>query len=76
MDAPPTLPPEIAAQDKGPTILWAIWVFTIASTIFVAARLFARIKLLKNHGLDDYLIVVSTVSPISSPGSDFGHNSV
>jgi hypothetical protein len=61
-----TLPPEIAAQDKGPGILAAIISVSILSTLFVAGRLFVRIKVVKKLQLDDYLIMPSTVSPSSS----------
>lgn len=53
-----TLPPEIAAQDKGPGILAAIISVSIVSTLFVFGRLFVRIKKLF---LEDYFIILSTV---------------
>lgn len=56
-----TLPPEIAAQDKGPGILAAIISVSIVSTLFVLARLFVRIKIIQKLSLDDYFIIVSTV---------------
>ncbi|KAL1959107.1 hypothetical protein VTO42DRAFT_2894 [Malbranchea cinnamomea] len=59
MDNPPPLPPEVAAEDKGPRILWSMWSLTIAATVFVAARLYVRVRLLKKQGLDDYLIILS-----------------
>uniref|UniRef100_A0A093UM92 Rhodopsin domain-containing protein n=1 Tax=Talaromyces marneffei PM1 TaxID=1077442 RepID=A0A093UM92_TALMA len=49
------------AQDRGPTILIAMWTTTSIATLFVAARLFTRIRILRNIGLDDYLIASSMV---------------
>ncbi|OKL55304.1 hypothetical protein UA08_09457 [Talaromyces atroroseus] len=49
------------AQDKGPTILIVMWTTTSIATLFVAARLFTRIRILRNIGLDDYLIASSMV---------------
>jgi len=56
-----TLPPEIAAQDKGPGILAAIITVSIISTLFVIGRLFVRIKIIEKLYLDDYFIMLSTV---------------
>lgn len=62
-----TLPPEIATQNKGPGILAAIITVSIISTLFVVGRLFVRVKIIEKLYLDDYLIILSTVS--SLPGS-------
>lgn len=56
------LPPEIAAQNKGPAILATIYTVTVLSTIFTAARVFVRTKILGKLQLDDYLIILSVVS--------------
>jgi len=64
-----TLPPEIAAQDKGPGILAAIITVSIISTLYVAGRLFVRIKIMKKLYLDDYFIILSTVSALPLPTS-------
>ncbi|KAI7521493.1 hypothetical protein KC331_g19738, partial [Hortaea werneckii] len=60
------LPPRATAatntnemQDRGPTIVTLLVVFTIISALFIAARLFVRIKLLRNLGTDDYLITLA-----------------
>ncbi|EED22505.1 conserved hypothetical protein [Talaromyces stipitatus ATCC 10500] len=49
------------AQNRGPTILIAMWTTTSIATLFVAARLFTRIRILRDIGLDDYLIAASMV---------------
>lgn len=54
---------EYLSQDRGPAALGVMVSLTALSTVFVAARLFVRIKLLKNVGFDDYLITASMVRP-------------
>lgn len=48
-------------DDKGPKILAVLWTLTGLTTIMVIARVYIRLKLLRNFGMDDYLIVVSMV---------------
>lgn len=48
-------------DDKGPKILAVLWTLTGLTTIMVIARVSIRLKLLRNFGMDDYLIVVSMV---------------
>ncbi|KAI9926251.1 hypothetical protein ASPWEDRAFT_115636 [Aspergillus wentii DTO 134E9] len=50
-----------ASDDKGPKILAVLWTLTGLTAIMVIARLFIRSKMLRNMGLDDYLIAVSMV---------------
>ena len=47
----------------GAGIIALVGTLTGISAIFVAARLYVRIKLRPNMGLDDYLIVLAMVSP-------------
>ena len=49
-------------DDKGPKILAVLWTLTGLTTVIVIARVYIRLKLLHNFGMDDYLIVASTVS--------------
>ncbi|OHF02017.1 integral membrane protein [Colletotrichum orchidophilum] len=49
------------AEDKGPTALAVVICVSALSTIFTAARLFTRGKVLGKIGLDDYFIVASVV---------------
>lgn len=64
--APPHHTPEYLAADKGPVILGVIITLTVISTLFVAARVFTRQKILGKAQLDDWLVVVSVVSPRSA----------
>jgi hypothetical protein len=50
-------------QDRGTAILVAMWTTTSIATIFVAARLYTRTKIVRSLGLDDYLISLSIVRP-------------
>lgn len=49
---------QIMAQNRGPTILIAMWTTTSITTVFVAARLYTRMRILKSTGIDNYLITV------------------
>ncbi|KAI1370405.1 hypothetical protein F4677DRAFT_465480 [Hypoxylon crocopeplum] len=55
------LTPEITANDKGPTIVAVNCTVTSLSTLFVVARIYVRIKIVKKFQLDDWLILVSLV---------------
>jgi len=46
---------------NGTTIIAIVGSLTGVSALFVAARLYVRIKLMRNVGLDDYLIVLAMV---------------
>jgi hypothetical protein len=59
MTAPVALTPEIASQNKGPRIIVIVYVFTILASLFVAGRIFSRIKKLGRLAVDDYLILIS-----------------
>ncbi|CCF41401.1 integral membrane protein [Colletotrichum higginsianum] len=48
-----------AAENKGPNIMLTIFVIVDISTLFIAARLFVRIKILGQTHLDDHLTVLS-----------------
>lgn len=49
-------------DDKGPTILIAMWTTTTIAAAFVAGRVYTRFNILKAPGLDDFLIAMSLVS--------------
>ncbi|GLB03879.1 hypothetical protein AtubIFM57258_009126 [Aspergillus tubingensis] len=51
--------PEYVHQTKGPRILAVFWAMTSLAILAVAARLFIRIKVLRNPGADDWLIAAS-----------------
>ena len=46
---------------NGSAIIAIVGTFTGISALFVAARLYVRIKLMRSIGLDDYLIVLAMV---------------
>ena len=48
--------------NNGTSMIAIVGTFTGLSALFVAARLYVRIRLLRNLGLDDYLIVLAMVS--------------
>lgn len=54
--------PEYASQTKGPRILGVFWSFFLVSVLMVSARLYIRMRWLKNIGLDDYIIAVAMVA--------------
>jgi hypothetical protein len=57
-------------DDKGPKILAVLWTLTGLTTVMVIARVYIRLKLLRNFGTDDYLIVASMVSHDFEPSLD------
>lgn len=48
-------------RSNGATMIAIVGSLTAVSALFVAARLYVRIKLMRNLGLDDYLIVLAMV---------------
>ncbi|KAL2755541.1 hypothetical protein ACRALDRAFT_1071199 [Sodiomyces alcalophilus JCM 7366] len=54
--------PEYLAANKGPSILGSTIAVSIASTLFAAARLFVRGRILRQLHLDDYLIIISVLA--------------
>ncbi|CAG8898115.1 unnamed protein product [Penicillium egyptiacum] len=65
-------------DDKGPKILAVLWTLTGLTTVMVIARVYIRIKLLRNFGMDDYLIVASIIlglayCAISTAGVSVGY---
>jgi hypothetical protein len=55
-------PPIDLSENKGPAILAAMWPLTIVTTVIVAARMYIRSQVVRNMGLDDWLILASMVS--------------
>lgn len=54
--------PATMDEDKGPKILALCWTFTALSSLFVAARLYARYSVHRKIFADDYWIILSTAS--------------
>ena len=50
-----------ATEDRGPLFLQAIWIEAAIASLFVAARIFARIKIQGKLSSDDYLLVLALV---------------
>ncbi|KAI1391438.1 uncharacterized protein F4822DRAFT_185906 [Hypoxylon trugodes] len=61
MSASAPLAPEVAAQDKGPSIIAASCAVTAISTLFVIARLYVRVGIIRNFQLDDYFVTASQI---------------
>ncbi|RYC62754.1 hypothetical protein CHU98_g3445 [Xylaria longipes] len=59
---PPPLDPVFAGQDRGPTAIAASSAIVAFSTLFVMARLWVRVKIMRKFELDDLFIVVADVS--------------
>ncbi|KAJ0117329.1 integral membrane protein [Diaporthe amygdali] len=53
------LSPEMAAENKGPGILAACYTVEVIASLFVAARLFVRGRMMGKWQLDDWLIILS-----------------
>ena len=56
------LPPAVAAQNRGPTILATISAVTAISTVFAIGRVYVRSMIMKKMHYDDYLVIFSVVS--------------
>ena len=57
-------PPPIGGDENGANQIHIFtWAFAVTSILFVAARLYSRVKLTKNLWWDDYLICASLVRP-------------
>lgn len=53
--------PEYINQTKGPRILGIFWSFFSVSVVMISLRLYIRARMLRNIGLDDYIIVAAMV---------------
>jgi hypothetical protein len=62
------LPPDVAAQDKGPGIIITVLSLTSIMTLFVAVRLYTRVRVLGATHLDDWLIIASMVCTWAAAG--------
>ncbi|KAL5603929.1 hypothetical protein FOVSG1_006679 [Fusarium oxysporum f. sp. vasinfectum] len=54
-----SLPPDIAAQNKGPAMMAVMYSFTALSSLTVVGRVFSRYKKLGHLAIDDYVIILS-----------------
>ncbi|KXX73762.1 hypothetical protein MMYC01_209605 [Madurella mycetomatis] len=63
------LPPDIAAQNKGPAILAACITVTTLSTLFVLGRLFVRAHIIRKMYLDDYFMIAALICSWATVGT-------
>ena len=56
------VPPVGGDHNRGPELIAVTWVFTALAAFVVSLRLFTRVKILKETGLDDIFTVLSLVS--------------
>ncbi|WYZ35502.1 hypothetical protein EsH8_X_000149 [Colletotrichum jinshuiense] len=61
--------PGRAAENKGPAAIGIVISVSVLSTLFAAARLFVRGKILRKVHLDDYLIVASVICGWTNVGT-------
>jgi hypothetical protein len=54
------------AGDKGSTMMGVMWSLTVLAIVVVVTRLYIRQRLLRNLGLDDWLIVASMVTLLAA----------
>ncbi|KAE8374523.1 hypothetical protein BDV26DRAFT_295885 [Aspergillus bertholletiae] len=55
-------------ENKGPRILAVVWSLSALTTLVVAARLYIRQYLIRNAGIDDYIIVIALCLTLSCVG--------
>lgn len=66
---PPSIddfPPEYINADNSARIVGVVGFFHILAFIFVALRIYVRVKLVRAFGVDDGLIIVTVVSSITT----------
>ena len=51
----------VSNEDQGPVILGATLTVTIAALITMATRLYVRIRMIRNMGWDDYVMISAMV---------------
>lgn len=73
MSTLPPLGPALAGEHKGHTVTASISVVAALSTIFAAARVYVRVRMMRKFEFDDYMIVFSVVSENNSPLVVMGH---
>ncbi|KAL8786819.1 MAG: hypothetical protein Q9213_002556 [Squamulea squamosa] len=55
------LPPEVLKQNKGPLLLSIIWIFASLALIVVSIKVWTRIKVLHQSGLEDLFVLLAWV---------------
>ncbi|KAL9596012.1 MAG: hypothetical protein Q9219_006096 [cf. Caloplaca sp. 3 TL-2023] len=62
--ANPSVPPDLAQANRGPTILAVSWIECTVAILIVATRMYTRSYLIRNVGIDDWMIVLALVLAI------------
>ena len=58
-----TLPFAELKANRGPSILAVSWTECAVAILFVSARMYTRIFLIHNVGIDDWMMLLALVSP-------------
>ena len=58
-----TLPLAELTSNRGPSILAVSWTECAVAILFVSARMYTRISLIHNVGMDDWMMLLALVSP-------------
>lgn len=58
-----TLPFAELTSNRGPSILAVGWTECAIAILFVNARMYTRISLIHNVGIDDWMMLLALVSP-------------
>ena len=53
----------LTAANKGKPIVAVTTVFTVTALLIIALRLFTRLKIVRNTGIDDAVIIFAMVCP-------------
>jgi len=59
----PTTDEEYLSESRGPVLLPTMWTLAALTTVFVAARIFVRVWMVRRPGIDDGLIIMALVRP-------------
>ncbi|KAL8842255.1 MAG: hypothetical protein Q9170_000581 [Blastenia crenularia] len=55
------IPPELRNQDRGPGLIIVVWVFAFLALILVSVKIWTRLKILHQSGLEDAFIFLAWV---------------
>lgn len=54
-------------ENRAPELLAVLWTFTTLALVVVLLKVYTRVKIIRETGLDDFLILFSMVKKISHP---------
>lgn len=52
-------------ENRAPELLAVLWTFTTLALVVVLVKVYTRVKIIRETGLDDFLILFSMVNPTS-----------